>query len=69
MTPRIELARHYFCAQTAVQQARRGEVEFEADDIAEIIGLHNALMATNSRALKKAAMKLPVVVAVPGGAQ
>lgn len=67
MTPRIEMALHYFCAQKAVAMARRGEIAIDGDDIAEIIGLHNALMATGSPALRKAAMRLPVVVATPGG--
>lgn len=65
MSPRLEMALHYFCAQKAVQQARRGEIAIDGDDIAEIIGLHNALMATGSPALRKAALRLPIVVATP----
>lgn len=68
MTPRLEMARHYWCAQSAVQAARRGDMAIDGDDIAEIIALHNAMMATGSPALRKAAMRLPVVVATPTGA-
>ena len=68
MTPRLQMAQFYFCAQKAVSMARRGEIAIDGDDIAEIIGLHNALMATGSPALRKAAMRLPVVVATPTGA-
>lgn len=68
MSARIEMARFYFCAQSAVQAARRGDMAIDGEDIAEIIALHNAMIATGSPALRKAAMRLPVVVATPTGA-